>query len=407
MTILLFIAGLSLSSIAAVYAIIGLLSIFPAAPITIIIMGSALEASKLIVASWMYRNWKEIPVFLKTYFSIAIVVLMLLTSMSIFGFLSKAHFESGMATGESVAALSIVDEKIATQKENIMQSKKALTQMDAQVNEMLSRTTDEKGTDKAIRARSLQKKERGALSAEIAAAQLEISKLQSERTPLASTVRKVEAEVGPIRYIANLIYGDKIDDTILEKAVRIVILLIVFVFDPLAVLILIAANWNLKHHELIRTTITNRHIETVEDVTTTDTEEFPADDQFLHEKDYLPIKLNPIPQEKLEAFRNKLKVDENKDVQDESKIDEVKTEAPILLNSDNNYAHVPQGESNDKEEAASLPVNIESNEIKESRETDTIEVPDSGISNEQTIAVASMVNVDDQSPKVLKNSSLH
>lgn len=265
MTILLFASGLWLSSISAIYAIIGLLSIFPAAPYTIILMGSAFEVSKLVIASWLYRNWREIPIILKTWFSVAVLVLMFLTSMSVFGMLSKAHLDSGLISSESVASLSIVDEKIATQRENISQAKKALTQMDTQVNEMLTRTTDEKGTDKAIRARAMQKKERASLNAEITAAQSEISKLQNERAPLASSVRKVEAEVGPIKYIANLIYGDKIDESILEKAVRGVILMIVFVFDPLAVLLLIAANWNLKHREKLKTIVTKRHLETVED----------------------------------------------------------------------------------------------------------------------------------------------
>lgn len=286
MTLLLFASGFALSSISTIYAIIGLLSIFPAAPTTIMIMGTALEVSKLVIASFLYRNWKEIPKFLKTYFCIAMVVLMILTSMSIFGMLSKAHIDSGIISGDSIAALQIVDEKIAAQKENILQSKKALTQMDAQVNEMLSRTTDEKGTDKAIKARGLQKKERLSLALEINQAQSEISKLQAERAPLAVSVRKVEAEVGPIKYIANLIYGDNIDSNMLERAVRWVILMIVFVFDPLAVLLLIAANWNLKHHERIKTTTTNRHIETVEDVTTTNTEEFDIPNDFIYPEIY-------------------------------------------------------------------------------------------------------------------------
>lgn len=292
MTILLFISGLSLSSISTVYAVIGLLSIFPAAPTTIVIMGTALEVSKLVIASWLYRNWVDIPRFLKMYFSVAMIVLMFLTSMSIFGYLSKAHMDSAVVTGDATASLQIIDEKIATQKENVLQSKKALSQMDAQVNEMLSRTTDAAGTSKAIRIRVAQKPERSSLNVEISTAQSIISKLQSERAPLAVSVRKIEAEVGPIRYIANLIYGDNIDETMLDKAVRIVILMIVFVFDPLAVLLLIAANWNMKY-------VRGNKIVEIEHAK--DTIEINIDP-----KDYEPIKLNPIPPEKIDAYRKKL-----------------------------------------------------------------------------------------------------
>ena len=245
MSILLLVTGLSLSTIATVYAVAGLLAIFPAAPITIMIMGTSLEVTKLVIASWLYRNWKRIPILLKSYFTMAMVVLMFLTSMSIFGYLSKAHLDSGVEMGASTEALQIIDEKIKTQRENMEYAKTALRQMDTQVNEMMGRTTDDKGASKAVTIRKAQRKERDALNRDIAESQKEIAKLQQERIPLAGAVRKVEAEVGPIKYIANLIYGDNVDETLLEKAVRIVILMIVFVFDPLAVLTLIAANWNM------------------------------------------------------------------------------------------------------------------------------------------------------------------
>lgn len=277
LTILLFIAGFSLSSISTVYAVIGLMSIFPAAPYTIAIMGASLEVSKLVIASWLYRNWKEIPNFLKYYFSGAMLVLMFLTSMSIFGYLSKAHMDASVGSGEAIASLQIIDDKINTQKENIASAKTALTQMDTQVNELMSRTNDDKGTNRAITVRKQQKPERESLTKDIADAQLAIAKLQEERAPLATAARKVEAEVGPIKYIANLIYGDNIDDTILEKAVRIVILMIVFVFDPLAVLLLIAANWNLKHQERTKKVVVHRHVETSEDIVEETVEDAPSE----------------------------------------------------------------------------------------------------------------------------------
>lgn len=243
MTYLLFSCGLMLSAVAAYYSVMGLIAIFSTAVIPIAIMGSVLEISKLVSASWLYRNWHDIPKLLKIYFTTAVVVLMLLTSMGIFGYLSKAHLDQAVPTGDVVSKVAILDEKIKTEKDNINANRKAITQLDAQVDQTLARTTDDRGADRSVAIRRSQTKERTNLLTEIQASQAKIAKLNEERAPIASELRKVEAEVGPIKYIAALIYGDNnLDDTILEKSVRIVILLIVFVFDPLAVLLLIAAN---------------------------------------------------------------------------------------------------------------------------------------------------------------------
>jgi len=246
MTYLLFGVALSLSAVAAWYAIAGLVAIFAAAAIPIAIMGSLLEASKLVVASWLYRNWKEIPRLFKIYFFTALIVLMMLTSMGIFGFLSKAHLDQAVPTGDVVSKLNLIDEKIKIEKENINAARTAITQLDAQVNATLSRSDDSKGAERSIAIRRGQQNERTKLVNEIGASQAKIAKYNEERAPIASEVRKVEAEVGPIKYIAALLYADNPDEDILEKAVRVVILLIVFVFDPLAVLLLVAANWQMK-----------------------------------------------------------------------------------------------------------------------------------------------------------------
>lgn len=242
MTILLFTCGLALSAVAAYYSVMGLIAIFSTAVVPIAIMGSILEASKLVSASWLYRNWTTIPKLLKIYFTTAVFVLMVLTSMGIFGYLSKAHLDQAVPTGDVASKVAILDEKIKTQKENIDAARKAISQLDSQVDQTLSRSSDERGAANAVAIRQRQAKERASLFAEIGKSQAEIAKLNEERAPVASELRKVEAEVGPIKYIAALIYGDTLDDTLLESSVRIVILMIVFVFDPLAVLLLIAAN---------------------------------------------------------------------------------------------------------------------------------------------------------------------
>jgi flagellar basal body-associated protein FliL len=246
MTYLLFGTALALSACAAYYSIMGLVAIFAAAAIPIFIMGSLLEASKLVVASWLYRNWKEVPVLMKSYFTVSLIILMMLTSMGIFGYLSKAHLDQAIPTGDVSAKLALIDEKIKTEKENINANRKELTQLDAQVDQTLSRTTEASGADRSIAIRRAQQKDRTRILNEIGQAQTKIAKFNEERAPIASEVRKVEAEVGPIKYIAALLYGDNPETDVLEKAVRWVIIMIVLVFDPLAVLLLVAANWQQK-----------------------------------------------------------------------------------------------------------------------------------------------------------------
>ena len=249
LTILLFVTAIALSATSAFYAVSGLVAIFAAAVIPIIVMGSMLEVSKLVVASWLYRNWKHTSILLRSYFCIALTVLMLLTSMGIFGYLSKAHLDQAVPTGDVASKVAILDEKIKTEKDNVSAARRALQQMDAQVDQTIARTTDDKGAERSVQIRRGQQKERTALLADIGSAQARIARLNEERAPIASELRKVEAEVGPIKYIAALIYGDNPDQNLLEKAVRIVILMIVLVFDPMAVLMLIAVNQTLSRKE--------------------------------------------------------------------------------------------------------------------------------------------------------------
>jgi hypothetical protein len=171
---------------------------------------------------------------------------MLITSMGIFGFLSKAHSDSGLVSGDVQAKIAVYDEKIKTERENIDAARKALTQMDAQVNERLSRSTDDRGAERAVQIRRQQQAERTRLQNDISRSQGVIARLNEERAPIAAEVRKVEAEVGPIKYIAKLIYGDNTDTNLLEKAVTWVIIIIVIVFDPLAVILLLASQYSFQ-----------------------------------------------------------------------------------------------------------------------------------------------------------------
>lgn len=238
--------ALTLSSIAAWYSILGLTAIFAAAVVPIIIMGGALEIAKVVTTVWLHRYWDRVGWSLKIYLVPAVVSLAFLTSMGIFGFLSKAHMDQGVPVGEIAAKVSILDEKIKISKENIEVNRKALKQLDEAVDQVMSRSTSEGGADKAVAIRKSQASDRKRLLAEITTEQKVVSQLNTERAPIASELRKVEAEVGPIKYIAALMYGDQPDQNVLERAVRWVIILIVFVFDPLALTLVIAATTSYK-----------------------------------------------------------------------------------------------------------------------------------------------------------------
>ena len=283
-------------------------------------MGSALEVAKLVCASWLKANWERAPRLMKVYMTTAVIVLMLITSMGIFGFLSKAHSDQSLVSGDVQSKIAIYDEKIKTSKDNIEANRKALKQMDDAVDQVMGRSSDEKGADKAVQLRRSQQKERARLQSEIAAEQKTIAAINEERAPIAAEVRKVEAEVGPLKYIAAFVYGAT-DDTLLEKAVTWVIITIIVVFDPLAVIMLLAAQmtfgWKKEEDEhLVHNTVP--HTETPlpvpdtieppiqeqvpETIKFVDAGEHPADN-FEHELEKPPVdsKINeadlPMPLE--------------------------------------------------------------------------------------------------------------
>lgn len=249
MTTLMFTCAIALSAIAAFYSIVGLVAIFAAAPIPIIIMGSMLEVSKLVVASWIYRYWKSVPVLLKLYFSIALLILMMLTSMGIYGFLSKAHIEHAATSGTSQLTINEIDRQITVEKALINDANKVIGQLDKAV-EVLANAERIRGPDGALAIREKQHKERKTYNEIITKSNQTIIELEQQKEPLLKQQLSLETEVGPIKYIAALIY-DEVDQTILEKAIRTVILLIVVVFDPLAVLLLVAANWTVLNKNMI------------------------------------------------------------------------------------------------------------------------------------------------------------
>ena len=247
LTILTFISAISISIIAAGYSIIGLATLFAGAAMPIIAMGSALEIGKLVAASWLYNNWSStmVPKALKAYLFTAIIVLVFITSMGIFGFLSKAHLDQVQPTSGNTIKIKTIDNQIVRQQNIIDRSEKTLTQLDKSIEVFLNNDFASRG----LKERQKQEEERNQLNTAIKSASDEIAKLSNEKGTLQLAQDKIEAEVGPIKYIAELIYG-KDAQSHFDEAVRIVILILIFVFDPLAVLLLIAANISLKQIRL-------------------------------------------------------------------------------------------------------------------------------------------------------------
>jgi hypothetical protein len=249
--ILTFLSAISISVIAAGYSIIGLATLFAGATMPIIAMGSALEVGKLVAASWLYNNWSEdVPRLLKVYLFTAIIVLVFITSMGIFGFLSKAHLDQVKPTSGNNIKISLLDNQIKSQQNIIDRSQKTLDQLDKALEVYIEKEFVTRG----LKERKKQEVERNELNNAIKEASNEIAKLSEEKGTLSLEQNKIEAEVGPIKYVAELIYGVNAEDNF-DKAVRIVILILIFVFDPLAVLLLIAANISLRQWKMRRQTI--------------------------------------------------------------------------------------------------------------------------------------------------------
>jgi hypothetical protein len=213
-----FTIAIALSAIAAFYSVIGLAQIFPGSFWPIILMGSVLEAAKLVTVSWLYNNWAVTVRSMRYYFCIAIVLLMAITSMGIFGYLSRAHIESNIVVGANTVQLKTIEtqEKIARDK----------------LDYLLARAKDPSTASNK-------------LDRQIQDTQTELTRLTKEKLPLMAEENKLTAEIGPIKYIAEIFY-DKNDTGFIDKAVRLVIFTIILVFDPLAVLLLIASNQTYK-----------------------------------------------------------------------------------------------------------------------------------------------------------------
>lgn len=244
-TILTFLAALSVAGVAEWFSVVGIMSIYAGAPFHAgLIMGIVLGFAKLVTVSWLYRNWKEADWKLRAPMMYFTVALMVATSIGVFGFLTKAHLEQGASTIDNSAKVERLDQQIAREKSTITDNEKVITQLDTAINAYMGKDR----TDKALSVRKLQAPQRKQLRDEIDTAQKRIDSFDEEKLKLTSEVRALQLEVGPIRYIAELFYGTEGSESAkVESAVKLFTLLIVSTLDPLAVVLLIAAN-----HTLLR-----------------------------------------------------------------------------------------------------------------------------------------------------------
>ena len=235
--------ALAISAVAAFYSIVGLMAMFSASALSIAIMGAVLEVGKLITASWLYQNWKTIPKLLKYYLTSAVVVLMFITSMGIFGYLSKSHIDAGTNTSQLQIKLERLNNYIKSEQKTIDRAEKQLDNLDKALEKYVELGAVSKGLDRRLQ----QEEERDILTNMVNKSQFKIDEYLDEKSEYDLEIKNFEVEVGPLKYISALIYGDDALN-FLDSAVRIVILILVFVFDPLAVLLVVAANISINDY---------------------------------------------------------------------------------------------------------------------------------------------------------------
>lgn len=252
--------ALAISGVAAWYSIVGLMAIFASAAFAIALMGIVLEVGKLVTASWLYQNWNTSHKLLRGYLTVSVIVLMLITSMGIFGFLSKAHIDQTLIGGDNTLKIELLDTRINEQQRKVDDATKVISQLDSSVQTLIDAQRI-RGSSGSISVRESQSVERESLNGIISKASERIITFRESRQDFSKDQLKYEAEVGPIRYIAEFIYSEKANKEMLESAVRWVIILIIFVFDPLAILLLIAANISLSKPKMMRTAVNVKELD--------------------------------------------------------------------------------------------------------------------------------------------------
>lgn len=240
--IIVFTTGIALSVVAGFYSIVGMTAIFSGAFWPIVVLGSVLEIAKLVTVSWLHYNWKIASGYVKSYLISAVIVLMFITSMGIFGFLSKAHIEQQIKIDTGIVTeLPSIDFEIKNKEDQLRDYITQIEQIDLAITSIREKGKSSKDAQLSLESAKKEKAKRDELSGKLNVVRTEISTLRTKKIGLESEVKKIEVEVGPIKYVAELIF-DSSDTKLLDKTVRIVIIILILVIDPLAIFLLIAFN---------------------------------------------------------------------------------------------------------------------------------------------------------------------
>lgn len=236
------IVAIVISIAAGTISVIGLAAMFSGAFWAVVTVASFLEIAKVVTAAWLEQHWKTIGWKLKSYLVSAVAVLMLITSLGIYGFLARAHIEQQiqMTTGET-SRLPLIESKIKVERQKLADLDKQLAQIDNSLSVMTEKSKGTKDARSALAAADAQRKNRNVLVIDKDKIFVVITDLETEKSRLENTVKKNEVEVGPLKYLAKLYYGEASSSNV-EQAVQMLILTLVFVFDPLAIALLLASN---------------------------------------------------------------------------------------------------------------------------------------------------------------------
>lgn len=237
------VTALVISAIAGYFSVIGLATIFTGAYWSVVLMASALEIGKVVTVGWLSRNWDDAPKVIKYYLGVSVGILMVITSLGTFGYLSKAHLETTNQVQQSQLQIQPLETQLQLAERKLRNAQTSLDSLDRIVAGV--------DVEQASRIVQRQRSQRRDLATEISDASRDIEALNAKILPLRTQQAQTEAEIGPLKYVAELVYGEDAK-SYFDSAVRFVIIIIVFVFDPLAIVLLIAANHGMKPKSRMR-----------------------------------------------------------------------------------------------------------------------------------------------------------
>ena len=228
-----FATSLLVAGVAAYFSVIGLATIFAGSFWPVVIMAGVLEIGKLVTAGFLHLRWSDINRAMRYYLMSAVVVLMLITSLGIFGFLAKANIEQTLQGDSYSLELSILDKRLEAKEKELGRFEERLANLDFIID--TARPEDRNYIDRR------QRDERAQIAVDIDLVVADIVELNEEKMPIQREQLVQEGEIGPIKYVAEMIYGEDVAKDKLDNAARILIMFIIFAFDPLAVLLLVAS----------------------------------------------------------------------------------------------------------------------------------------------------------------------